>query len=276
MLLCVAAAGGSHGGPVRSGFSSGTLDPADDGSSGPVNLGFGVDFYGTTHSQLYINNNGNVTFGSNLDLFTSGELAGQGRAILAPFFADVDTSSGGSVTFGTGQVGGRDAFAATWSGVGYALGNANKANDFQVVIIDRGDIAPGSFDVEFNYDRVEWETGDFSGGVDGLGGSSARAGWASGTGSSFEIAGSGVNGAFLDGGPAETNLAGDSVNSDTAGRQVYFGRNGVITSDPDADDPGPVDPNPHPTVPEPATLVMAAAGLAGLRVWRRRNAERRA
>jgi hypothetical protein len=35
----------------------------DDGFQGPLNLGFSVDFFGTTYTSLFINNNGNVSFG---------------------------------------------------------------------------------------------------------------------------------------------------------------------------------------------------------------------
>ena len=40
------------------------LAPNDDGSSTVINLPFQFNFYGTNYSSLYINNNGNVTFGS--------------------------------------------------------------------------------------------------------------------------------------------------------------------------------------------------------------------
>ena len=61
------------------------------------------------------------------------------------------------------------------------------------------DFAPGDFRIIFNYDRIRWETGDASGGTNGLGGSSARVGFSNGSGqpgSFFELEGSGQNGRF--------------------------------------------------------------------------------
>src|SRR5437764_9380126 len=42
----------------------------DDNSSGPVNPGFQLKLANTTYNTLYVNNNGNVTFGSPLDAYT--------------------------------------------------------------------------------------------------------------------------------------------------------------------------------------------------------------
>ena len=40
--------------------------------------------------------------------------------------------------------------------------HADRLLSCQLVIIDRSDIAPGDFDMEFNYDKVQWEWGDAS------------------------------------------------------------------------------------------------------------------
>jgi hypothetical protein len=79
--------------------------------------------------------------------------------------------------------------------------------------------------MEFNYFKVQWETGDASGGVDGLGGSSARAGYASISGSEFELDGSGVPGSFLDTNVV-TGLIYHSLNSPVPGRYIFFFRDG--------------------------------------------------
>src|SRR5690606_5468052 len=50
----------------------------------------------------------------------------------------------------------------------------NKLNAFQIRLIDRGD---GDFDLEFRYEDINWTAGDASGGLDGLGGIAARAGF---------------------------------------------------------------------------------------------------
>jgi len=95
-----------------------------------------------------------------------------------------------------------------------------------LVLIDRSDRTNGDFDLEFNYSQIQWETGDVSGGSDGLGGSSARAGYASTNSSTFEINGSGVNGAFLDTNMV-TGLIYTNFNSTVPGRYVFQFHNGV-------------------------------------------------
>src|SRR5262245_47728366 len=71
------------------------LPPSDNGSSGPVSIGFTVDFFGSVHNNLFINTNGNVTFGSPLASNTPFNLTTTSWKIIAPFFADVDTRAGG-------------------------------------------------------------------------------------------------------------------------------------------------------------------------------------
>jgi len=242
---------------MRPGFTANTLPRNDDGSTGLIPIGFEVDFYGVTRDQLYVNNNGNVTFDEPLPTYTPFPLTVTDRQIIAPFFADVDTRGAGSseVTYGTGTVDGRPAFGVNWDsdGVGFYDSRDNRLNEFQLVMIDRSDINLGDFDFEFNYDQIQWETGQASGGDEnGLGGDSARAGFASGTtrpGTFFELPGSAVNGAFLDGGPASTSLIVNSRNSDVLGRYVFEVRNGTV-------DP---NPNPNPTVPEPTSILGSLA-----------------
>ena len=203
----------------------------DDGSSDRVDLPFAVNFYGTTYDHLWVNNNGNVTFTAPLSTFTPFGLIGAGTPIIAPFFADVDTRGTGSglTKYGYGQTSyeGHDAFCVNWIDVGYYSGGTDKLNSFQMLIVARPDQGPGAFDTVFNYDKIQWETGGASGGSNGLGGYSARAGLASGSstsGASLEIKGSGINGAFLDGAPG--GLIHQQENSTTNGRYVYAVRNG--------------------------------------------------
>lgn len=119
---------------------------------------------------------------------------------------------------------------------------ADKLLSVQMVLIDRSDVAAGDFDMEFNYAQIRWEAGDVSGGCDGLwtdydcsgghyGGSSARAGYASAGGSSFEINGSAVAGALLDSN-LTTGLIHTSFNSTVPGRYVFQFHNGVPLGTP--------------------------------------------
>lgn len=237
VALGVLGAAAAQAQAIRSGFDSNTLASNDDGSAGPVSIGFEVDFFGVESEELYVNNNGNVTFDGELSSYTPFDLTSTGQQIIAPFFADVDTRGGGSspVTYGQGTVDGSAAFGVNWVDVGYFNANDDKLNSFQLVLIDQGD---GDFAIEFNYDGIEWETGDASEGTDGLGGASARVGFSNGTGDPgtfLELEGSAENGAFLDDGPSDTALVLNSRESDVPGRYIFFAEGGIIIIDTGSD-----------------------------------------
>lgn len=228
---------------LRPGFETLELARNDDGSTGAVDIGFPANLFGTEYLDVYVNNNGNITFDSALSTFTPFSLTSTARVIVAPFFADVDTratTNGAQPTrYGQGTVGTRPAFGATWRNVGYYSQHTEHLNTFQVVLIDRSDTGGGNFDIEFNYEAITWETGTASGGdKNGRGGSSARVGYSKGTGEAntfFEFPGSGVPGSFLGGG-----LTGTSRNSGVNGRHVFSVRNGAVT-DTDTDGDGLLD-----------------------------------
>ncbi|MBI2471521.1 MAG: hypothetical protein HYV59_09810 [Planctomycetes bacterium] len=225
----------AHAGAIRSGFNSNSLPSNDDSSTSLVSIGFFVNFFGSNYTDLYINNNGNVTFDSAQSTYTPYGLVSTSRVIIAPFFADVDTRGSGSgvvtYSYGAGSVDGRNAFGVNWIDVGYYSAHVDKLNSFQLILIDRSDIAPGDFDFEFNYDKVQWETGDASSGSGGLGGNSARVGYSNGTGDPgtyYERSGSGVPGSFLDSN-SSTGLIYNSLNSSVSGRYLFQVRNGEVT-----------------------------------------------
>lgn len=245
------------------GFSTNVLPANDDDSTGIVAIGFPINFFGTTYTQLYVNNNGNVTFTGSLGTFTPFGLLNASTPIIAPFFADVDTRGAGSglVHYGTDTVDGHPAFGVEWPAVGYYSGHTNKLNTFELVLINRSDTGAGNFDIEFNYDQIQWETGDASGGSNGLGGSPARAGFSNGSTTSFELPGSGISGALLDGGP--NSLIRHSLNSAVLGRYLFSARNGSINTGPGT-----------PGVPLPGTLLLVSGGFLafGISRLRRRTA----
>src|SRR5205085_3986776 len=139
------------------------------------------NFFGRSFDQLYVNNNGNVTFDEPLGTYTPFGLTDTGSQIIAPFFGDVWTFGTALVRYGTGTLDGHRAFGVEWPGVGY-YSATNRLNVFELVLIDRSEVSPGDFDIEFNYNQVQWETGSASGGRDGLGGSAARVGYSNGSG----------------------------------------------------------------------------------------------
>lgn len=87
---------------------------ADDDSV-PGNLAFSFRFFGLQQTNAFINSDGNITFGEADHASTarsiSRVLAGQAR--VAPFFADLDPSSGGTIFLRSAA----DAFTVTWCGV---------------------------------------------------------------------------------------------------------------------------------------------------------------
>jgi uncharacterized protein (TIGR03437 family) len=225
-------------GAIRSVTLANTLPANDDDSTDAVPLGIGgtggINFFGQPFTQVYVNNNGNLTFSDSLSDFTPNGLAqGVGIPIIAPFFADVDTTGTGSgvVQYGNATINGFNTFVANYINVGYFDANTDKLNSFQVVLYDRSDTGAGNFDIEFNYNQILWETGDASGGTDGLGGTSAAVGYSNGlTGSDniyFQLTGSLVDGALINGGPDA--LVSHSLNSAVPGRYVFPVRAGAVT-----------------------------------------------
>ncbi|WP_375403618.1 nidogen-like domain-containing protein [uncultured Sphingomonas sp.] len=240
---------------VDPGFRSSTLARNDDGFTSNLSLGFSANYFGTTYTDTFLSNNGYLTFNSGQSTFTPlGLGAGySGQPIIAAFFADVDTNnlSSALAAYGTGTYNGRTAFGATWDGVGYFNSKADKLNSFQIILADRSDVTAGDFDIYLNYDRIQWETGDFNGGVLGLGGNSAAVGFNAGSGNApgtfFELPGSRAPGSFLDGG-SDSLVSG--TNNGNPGQYLFAVRNGRI--------------DPIPAVPEPASWAMMIVGFGAV------------
>jgi hypothetical protein len=209
-----------------------------------------------------VNENGNVTFdnqGGDSD-YGLPSLTEAGFPVIAPFFADVDTTGAGSsqITYGNLTVNGRQAFAVDYINVGYFPSASDKLNSFQLLLIQG--TTPGGFTIEFNYNTIQWESGLANGGIDGLGGGSAVVGFsATGTSSGFtyQLPGSAVDGALIDGGP--NSLVANSLNprDGAAGRYDFNFVNGALVT------------------PEPATVGLTAAGMALLLAGMRRLKSRR-
>lgn len=155
---------------------------ADGGAGSPIALGSGfgagLSLHGQRYPSVYLNNNGNLSFGGALAGYTADPFpraAGTSTPIIAPWWADVDTRA--TATPGTNQVcfvSEPSRFIATWNQVGYYTSHIDRRNSFQVIVTPLG--SSGDFDVELRYSRCEWITGDASGGMGGFGGTPAQAG----------------------------------------------------------------------------------------------------
>ena len=216
---------------IRNGFSTTSLAANDDGSTARIAFGFPnpINYLGVSATGCFVNNNGNITFNGGQSTYTPYPITTTSNAIIAPFFGDVDTRGVGSglLRYGTGTVDGHLAFGATWANVGYYSSQVDRLNSFQLILIDRSDTGTGNLDIEFNYDKIQWESGQASGGTNGLGGTPARAGYANGRGQFYELIGSGGTGALLDSNVV-TGLIYRSLNSNQPGRYVFPVRSGTI------------------------------------------------
>ncbi|MBF2057618.1 MAG: hypothetical protein IGQ45_10465 [Cyanobacterium sp. T60_A2020_053] len=174
--------------PELNNFGEQIMQRNDDGSSSVVTLPFPVNFYGQVYNELFINNNGNISFNSSLGSYTPEQFPIASQPIIAPYWADVDTRNeeSGLVYLGFPN---EDTVVVTWDNVGYFSSNVDLTNTFQLVLRDRSENTgiTGDFDIEFRYGQLEWTTGDASDGEGGLGGTPAQAGFDAGNLEDFFI-----------------------------------------------------------------------------------------
>lgn len=235
-------------------FGENVLHRNDDGSSTAINITSifedGIEIGNQTFTTLYVNNNGNITFGGGLSTYTPGVIGGTtGLNIIAPFWADVDTRVDvPAVTDGVfwDFKESRDSIVVTWNQTGYFSGHIDRLDTFQLELMDRG---AGNVEIIFRYKSINWTTGDASGGSGGLGGTIARGGFSLG-GLYFELPASGnqtnmlnleanagnlgVTGVwqFLlqDGTPSGFGTTGPDTFAGTARRDIWFGLSGNDTA----------------------------------------------
>ena len=158
------------------------MAPNDDGSTGLIPLQFPFCFYGTSQTDMYINNNGNISFGASYGTFSSNPFPDATYVMVAPFWADVDTRGTGEVWYKV-----TPTYAIIrWHNVGYFSSQTDKINDFQLIITDGNDpIIPGGNNIAFCYGDMQWTTGSASSGVNGFGGTPATVGANYGDGVAF-------------------------------------------------------------------------------------------
>jgi hypothetical protein len=170
----------------------------DDCYYGPINFDF--IFYGQERTSLFVDNNGLISFDSGISQYTPVGMSAASFPAIAPYWADVDTRGTGQVWYGTrsdptllaslssrisSTFHGNRAFVATWDRVGYYGAHTDKVNSFQAVLIAD---AIGNSWVFFNYDGLQWTTGDASGGSGGLGGTPGSVGFSNGAGTYVQTA----------------------------------------------------------------------------------------
>jgi hypothetical protein len=142
------------------------MQPNDDGSTGLIPIPFNFNLYGQTFNSIYINNNGNITFNGPLSTFSATAFPSTGNAIVAPFWADVDTRNPSSGDEGLVWYTNPDpsTTVVTWNNVGVYNSQNPPSNNFQLVLrdLEPSTGTAGDFSFEFRYDDLNWTTGAVS------------------------------------------------------------------------------------------------------------------
>ncbi len=166
------------------------LSPNDDGSSALIDLTpafpSGLNFFGTRYMGVYVNTNGNITFGGPVGTYTPEAFPVADQPMIAPYWADVDIrgvdcSGIGGDLWSSCMLAPGDArgvywaleprrMVVTWDRVGYFRCRDELQMTFQLILTaaDSGCGGAGDFDVEFRYTQCGWNTGEASGGTDGF------------------------------------------------------------------------------------------------------------
>jgi hypothetical protein len=172
------------GGPTGYGLPEHCLHPNDDGSyagphpdaaATPVAIDLrpafppGLYLFGRAFEGFYLNTNGNITFAAPLASPNAMPLPIDGQAMIAPWWADVDTRGGGqpsdnTVCFHVEL----NRVVVTWHDVGRHAVRNELRNDFQLILSTSGNCTSDGFDVEMRYHRCEWAAGEGPGATPAL------------------------------------------------------------------------------------------------------------
>ena len=134
----------------------------DDSESVFVKLPFTFTLFGDNYRTAYIGTNGTIAFNGPFTSFTAEGFPYKGAAIIAAFWADIDTTDPGSglVYYKVDSVNHR--LTVIWYRVGYFSRHYDKVNTFKLVITDGADPYIGvGYNVGLLYGDMQWTTGDY-------------------------------------------------------------------------------------------------------------------
>ncbi|UJR82114.1 nidogen-like domain-containing protein [Sandaracinus amylolyticus] len=132
-----------------------------------------VTIAGNSYTSMFVNVNGNVTFGGALSTFTPTAVPGLTRLTLAPFFADVDLRNRSATDTNPGDVRycvdpAANRVTVTWSNTVHydatsAATSYARVNTFQLVLSPAEVCGEAGIVVEFRYAALSWHAGTASG-----------------------------------------------------------------------------------------------------------------
>jgi len=182
----------SHFSPEKATGCSGYFPPpgpslsstsVDDGwaSASPFTLPFNFCFYGNTYNQVWMNNNGNISFQNGISTFSSSAFPSVGNRMIAAFWADFYLTNGGTMHATITPT----AAIFNWVNMGYFNNQSDKKNTCQIVITDGLDPLVIEGNTAIHFADMQWTTGSASSGVGGFGGVPATVGANSGNGTDY-------------------------------------------------------------------------------------------
>lgn len=155
----------------------------DDGwaAASPFNLPFQFCFYGNPYNQVWMNNNGNISFNSGISTFSSMAFPSAGNTMIAAFWADFYLTNGGTMHATITPT----AAIFNWVSMGYFNNQSDKVNTCQIVITNGLDPLVIEGNTAIHFADMQWTTGSASSGVGGFLGTPATVGANAGNGVDF-------------------------------------------------------------------------------------------